>query len=142
MSTLVIQTILPEVEILLLDAQNNLQAGKKWTSNKDEVAKLIPQIFELLKENSLQFKDLKKILVINGIGGFSSTRIGVTIANVMAMAIKAELYELTWPKETQQKPLIELVKDFWLSKPQPVQTAQPIYSSEPLISESKKKKFV
>lgn len=136
---LVIQTVKPEVEIMLFDDEVNLVFGEKWISQKDEIIKLLPELEKILKETGQEWRGIKKILVINGIGGFSSTRIGLTIANTLTLALNVQLYELTLP-EIEVK-LDQLVKDFFEHNPKTVKLSQPKYKSIAMISPSKKKKF-
>jgi hypothetical protein len=155
---LAIQTVRPEIEIMLFDDRLHLLAGRNWLSAKDEISRLLPEI-EILIEPNGGWKKISKIVVFNGIGGFASTRIGVTVANTLAMAIGAELYEISLPEETagsnpepalnpdggqriaQAHDIAALVKKFFEGNPLPVKIAQPKYRSAPMISKSKKKKF-
>lgn len=56
---------------------------------------LLPEIEKLLKKQKVKLKDLKKILVNPGPGGFSSTRTGVATANALAYALNIPVAE--WP---------------------------------------------
>lgn len=49
---------------------------------------LLPLIDKLLKENKLEFKDLKKIEVDKGPGSFTGIRVGVSVANALGFALK------------------------------------------------------
>lgn len=51
----------------------------------------MPMIEELFKENNLNVKDLKKIIVVNGPGSFTGIRIGVSIAKTMAYALNISI---------------------------------------------------
>ncbi len=51
----------------------------------------MPMIEEIFKENNLNVKDLKKIIVVNGPGSFTGIRIGVSIAKTMAYALKIDI---------------------------------------------------
>jgi tRNA A37 threonylcarbamoyladenosine modification protein TsaB len=142
---LVIQTVRPEIEVMLLDEEFNLITSRKWQSEKDELAKVLPEIEVMLSEADNKWNEIKKIVVFNGIGGFSSTRVGVTIANTLAFILKAELYEMSWLQvlegEKASRQLFPLVREFLGKGPQSVKVAKPIYKSAPIISASKKRKF-
>ena len=51
----------------------------------------MPMIEEIFKENKLDVKDLKKIIVVNGPGSFTGIRIGLSIAKTMAYALKIDI---------------------------------------------------
>lgn len=55
----------------------------------------MPMIEEIFKENNLNIKDLKKIIVINGPGSFTGIRIGLSIAKTMAYALNLEINTLS-----------------------------------------------
>ncbi len=97
---LVIQTVRPEIELRILDEDLELIAESRWMSAKDEVSRVLPEIEKLLAPHG-GWKKMSKIVVFNGIGGFASTRIGVTVANTLALVTGAELYEVTCEWEAQ-----------------------------------------
>ncbi len=132
---LVIQTIRPTVELLLLDEQRQMVARQAWQSQKDEVEKLFPALDTLLKEERVKQEDISQIVVYNGKGSFSSTRIGVTMANTLAFALGAELFELTAKQEGDS---LQEVKQLLAGTPQPVKLAKPVYAAEPNITISDK----
>ena len=51
----------------------------------------MPMIESIFKENNLNVKDLKKIIVVNGPGSFTGIRIGLSIAKTMAYALKIDI---------------------------------------------------
>jgi len=55
----------------------------------------MPMIEELFKENNLNIKDLKKIIVVNGPGSFTGIRIGLSIAKTLAYALNIEINTLS-----------------------------------------------
>ena len=67
-------------------------ARHAWTGDYDETEKLLVAIQAVLKQAACGFNDLKKIFVVSGPGGFSSTRIGVTVANTLAFALRIPVY--------------------------------------------------
>ena len=48
-------------------------------------------IESLFKDNNLNVKDLKKIIVVNGPGSFTGIRIGLSIAKTMAYALNIDI---------------------------------------------------
>ena len=55
----------------------------------------MPLIDKILKDNNINTKDLNKIAVCVGPGSFTGTRIGVTIAKVLAYSLNIEIVTLT-----------------------------------------------
>lgn len=51
----------------------------------------MPMIESLFKDNNLNVKDLKKIIVVNGPGSFTGVRIGLSIAKTMAYALNVDI---------------------------------------------------
>lgn len=51
----------------------------------------MPMIESLFKDNNLNVKDLKKIIVVNGPGSFTGVRIGLSIAKTMAYALNIDI---------------------------------------------------
>lgn len=140
MLTLVIQTVLNRIDIALLSGPY-LLAVESWDSQKDEVKKILPAIELVLGDYGYSWLELNKIVVVVGKGNFSSTRVGVTIANILSLATSAEILELEMDKEFTVKELLDTVeqklKDGWPASA----LAKPVYRSAPMISPSKKKKF-
>lgn len=134
---LIIQTVFPEIQIGLCEDNGQLLGFSNWTSEKDEVSRLLPEIEKLLEGKDYQ--SVRKIVVANGMGAFSSTRVGVTIANTLSMALGAELYSLRLEEAVDQDKLIEF--SLKASKGQNKKIIEPLYKAMPMISESKKKKF-
>jgi tRNA threonylcarbamoyl adenosine modification protein YeaZ len=136
---LFVQTVKDPLEVGLWNGKSIV--SKQWNSAKDEVAKVLPMVEELLKEEKLQYEDLQGIAVVNGVGAFSATRIGVTIANSLAFALDIPLFEISVVKNQ------DIDWEIWLEKIlkkeiKAVKIAQAVYDSEPMISPSKKQKFV
>ncbi len=107
---------------------------------------------------NLQFSSL---VVANGLGPFSSTRIGVTIANTLQIAHpQAKLYAFTVATSADQIPpegvinslnktffadqyqnLTNFLPLFFAQNPQPLPIIPPQYTAPPKITPSKKPKF-
>jgi hypothetical protein len=72
--------------ILALRAKGKVVASKKIKTHFNQSEKLWPALDKLLKANKIKTANLKKIIVTNGQGSFTSLRIGVTAANALAFA--------------------------------------------------------
>jgi tRNA threonylcarbamoyl adenosine modification protein YeaZ len=136
---LAIQTIKDSLEVALLSYGNF--TSKSWLSNKDEVAKVLPMVEELLEENKTEYRNLEGILVVNGVGAFSATRIGVTIANSLAFALNIPLFQVTVKKNTEID-FKKMAGEVEQGLHQSVKIAAAVYDTAPMISPSKKQKFV
>ena len=84
MLTLAINTATSLTSIALLEEQK-LLGEDSWKSNNDEAEKLMPAISNLFKKNKKDFSGIKKVIVIKGPGSFTGLRVGVTIANTIAI---------------------------------------------------------
>ncbi len=140
MITLIIQTIFDRADLILL-RDDKVINSKSWKSQRDEIKTILPAIENLLKEEGLEFFDLKRIVITVGIGNFSATRIGVTIGNTLAKTINSDIFSLKLEEEISTEELIKLVIEKFKNNWQKVDLAIPEYRSEPMISQSKKKKF-
>ncbi len=56
---------------------------------------LLPELSKFLKKHKIRLKDISKIFVNPGPGGFSATRTGVAVANALAYALGMPVAE--WP---------------------------------------------
>ena len=92
----------------------------------DETAKLPPNIVKLLKRARLLFRDIDRIAVAKGPGGFSALRIGVTVANTLALILKIPLFEIGSDKRLGKR----------------VKVAIPEYALAPNITKSKTSPYV
>jgi tRNA threonylcarbamoyl adenosine modification protein YeaZ len=61
-----------------------------WDSQHDEAEKLLPEIKKILKKKSAD-----AIFVVEGPGAFTSLRVGVTAANVLAYVLGAPIYAVS-----------------------------------------------
>ena len=83
----------------------------------------MPMIESIFKENNLNVKDLKKIIVINGPGSFTGIRIGLSIAKTMAYALKIDIntissltaYLISSNLNENKKAVIEDNKGYYIS---------------------------
>jgi len=83
----------------------------------------MPLIESLFKENNLNVKDLKKIIVVNGPGSFTGIRIGLSIAKTMAYALNIDIntissltaYLISNDNNKKRKCVIEDNKGYYIS---------------------------
>ena len=83
----------------------------------------MPMIESIFKENGLNVKDLKKIIVVNGPGSFTGIRIGLSIAKTMAYALKIDIntissltaYLISNKEGKKRKAVIEDNKGYYIS---------------------------
>lgn len=140
MLTLLIQTVLDRIDLVLLQDDQVLES-RSWMSEKDEVSKLLPAMEEMINAKDKKWLDLKRIVVVVGRGNFSSTRIGVTVANTLALATEAAIYEMEIEAPMELTAILERMKEILSQKGLGRGLAKPLYRSEPMISLSQKKKF-
>ncbi len=78
--------------ILALRDKGRVLSSKQIKTNFNQSEKLWPALDKLLKEKKIKPTALKKIIVGNGQGSFTSLRIGIAAANALAFAwgIKVE----------------------------------------------------
>lgn len=91
--TLAINTSVQPEYVALFKGKEILEKVE-WNGNRDETKKLLPAIVKLLKRANLRFSDIDRICVAKGPGGFSALRIGVTVANTLALILKIPLFEM------------------------------------------------
>lgn len=83
----------------------------------------MPLIKELLDENNVNTKELKKIVVINGPGSFTGIRIGLTIAKTLAYSLNIDVvtissltaYLVSCESSTDKMCIIEDPKGYYIS---------------------------
>ena len=83
----------------------------------------MPLIESLFKENNLNVKDLKKIIVVNGPGSFTGIRIGLSIAKTMDYALNIDIntisslkaYLISNNEGQKRKAVIEDNKGYYIS---------------------------
>lgn len=64
---------------------------------------MIPEIDKILKENSVDPKDIGEILVTKGPGSYTGVRIALTIAKVYSLALKIKCYAFSSLKVLQKE---------------------------------------
>ena len=90
MYTLGLDTTTRKTRLALLK-KDEVIFEREWASNANESETVIKTIQSLTETTPMLFQQLKKIISINGPGGFNATRVGVTIANSLLWLTKAEI---------------------------------------------------
>ena len=122
-----------ELITVALKTKDNLFIKTKESEYSHSIYTM-PMIEELFKENNLNVKDLKKIIVVNGPGSFTGIRIGVSIAKTMAYALKIDIntissltaYLISSDLNENKKAVIEDNKGY--TETDPIQNMETKYS--------------
>lgn len=126
--TLYIDTTQPDEINISLKKDDKILASKKISAPRQQAEKLLPSIERLMKSKKIKLSQLKKIVVSNYGGSFTSLRIGVITANALAYALKIPVEaEPKTEKKNKQFGKYSIV--------------EPIYDREPNIGISKKPKL-
>lgn len=70
-------------------------AEKSWPASRELRRDLLLAVDELVKKIGIKLKNIKKIAIHAGPGGYSSLRVGVVEGSALALAIKCSLTEIT-----------------------------------------------
>lgn len=125
--TLYINTTLRDEIIISLKDGDKILATKSINAPRAQAEKLLSAIDRLLKSKKIKLSDLKKIIVANYGGSFTSLRIGVITANALAYALKIPVIAENKVKKNKEFSSYSIV--------------EPIYDREPNIGISKKPKL-
>ncbi len=87
MYTLYIDTHSGYINIILYK-EDKIIKRKEIESNFNHSITTMPIIIDTLKEASIDVKEVKDIIVVNGPGSFTGVRIGVTIAKTLAYTLQ------------------------------------------------------
>lgn len=71
----------------LIELIGRKRARLKWHWQKDTGQEVLKKIDQLLKQNRKKLKELEAILVNQGPGSFTGTRVGITIANTLGWVL-------------------------------------------------------
>lgn len=94
MNKLFISTYNEIILIALIKETKLIQELKKETY-KSHSEFIVPMIQEILTKNNLTPKDLNEIIVVNGPGSFTGTRLGVTDAKMLAYTLNIPIKTIT-----------------------------------------------
>lgn len=123
--TLYINTTLADEIIIAFKKRDKLIFFKRIKVHKNQAEKLLPAIDHLLQEQNIKLSSLRKIVVANMGGSFTSLRIGVITANALAYALKI-------PVEAEKVGVKKNKKFFGYS------LVVPVYDREPNIGIAKR----
>ena len=79
-------------KILFIIITNNKSYTKAHSNSRENFDKLVILLFDFLKENNVQIKDLSNIFVHQGPGKFSSIRSSIAVAKGICVANNLNLY--------------------------------------------------
>jgi len=130
-------TVNDEINLALLKSvQDDLEVykTKKIIAPRQQSEKLLVSIEKMLANNNLKLNGLKKIIVNNHGGSFTSLRIGVITANALAYALNIPIETGSLEgKILKKNKSIKKLKTFSAHS-----IIEPIYDMEPNIGKSKK----
>jgi tRNA threonylcarbamoyladenosine biosynthesis protein TsaB len=111
---LALNTATQNTEIAFLDGRHLLREDK-WPAESNESDRILPYLRDTLNDLGLSFKDITALFITKGPGHFTALRIGITIANTLAYALKIPIYtidtfELVSLKAATTKPLVVLLE--------------------------------
>lgn len=123
---LLIDTASKEEIVIALRAGGRQVARKRLIAPRRQAEKLLPLIDRILRNNDFVPADLKRLVVANRGGSFTSLRIGVLTANALAYALKIPVVSLSGETACRRQFSSHTI-------------IEPDYDREPNIGISKKK---
>lgn len=85
--TLGIRSDKPEAELYLIK-EGEVKKSYTWQAHRQLSDTLLSTIEDFLKTNNLTLSSLESVVVYSGPGSFTGLRIGITVANTLAYALK------------------------------------------------------
>ena len=122
--------------IIIFEIKNslfNLISKYCFKKNYYQKEKLLSVIDKLFRKNKRKLQNLKGLTVITGPGPFTALRVGITIANTMAFALKIPIAGIKLDEFKNTKELIELSYER-LKKTKLQKIIVPFYDKEPNIT--------
>jgi tRNA threonylcarbamoyladenosine biosynthesis protein TsaB len=130
MIILAIKTDQPESEFWLLDDHKTLE-HVKYLAHHDLARTIHLKIAKMLKNRNLDWPDIEGLVCFKGPGSFTGLRIGLTVANSLAYALKI--------------PIVGEEEDDWLDsgitkllKNKNDEIVVPFYGAEPHVTKARK----
>jgi len=117
-----------QIHLALFD-EDRFFEKKTEVSNRE----LLASIDAFFGEENINKKDLRGVMVVVGAGGFTSTRIAVTVVNTFGYVLQIPLLAIT---KDQSSNIQDLIPE--LNKQPKGQYISATYSAEPSISKSNK----
>lgn len=124
---LYLDTTKPIVHLAILSDQGDELASKSFDLSNKQTAELLSKINELLLSRNLALSDISGIVCIAGPGGFTSLRVGVTMANFLSFSLNKPILGIAKGYKLPQTNLLEIIGKG--HKP-----VLPVYSREPNIT--------
>lgn len=84
-----------EIILIGLIKENTLIQKLEKETYQNHSKFLVPMINEIIKNNKITLKDLKEIIVVNGPGSFTGTRLGVVVAKTLAYTLNIKIRTIT-----------------------------------------------
>jgi len=94
MLILTMRTDKPEAELGLFEDEKQL-TYETWLAHRELAETIHIKIDRLLKSKQKELKNLQGVVVFKGAGSFTGLRIGITIANALADALKVPIVSTT-----------------------------------------------
>lgn len=130
MIILTIRSDKPEAEVGLFDNEEKELGYTKWIAHRKLGRTIHLRTQDLLEKQNITWQDIQGIVFYKGPGSFTGLRIGAAVANALAMANHAALFQASGEDWIAQG--IDKLKQG------KSMTAQPEYGSAPHITQQKK----
>lgn len=115
--TLYINTVITDYILIMIAKKEETIALKKVKVNRNQAEKLLITLDKLLVKHKIKSKDIKKIVVADEGGSFTSLRIGVITANALAYAWKIPVQGESGQVFTAEKLEFNLVSPKYQGEP-------------------------
>ncbi|MDZ7798205.1 MAG: tRNA (adenosine(37)-N6)-threonylcarbamoyltransferase complex dimerization subunit type 1 TsaB [Patescibacteria group bacterium] len=122
-----------KIIVAIGDNKNIIKESLETSFHESE--KLIPLIKKVLKKAKKQLKKIKKIIVVTGPGPFTSLRIGIGVANALALSLNIAVVGF---KKDEFKSIKDLIKKSENKKLKKNNFVKPFYDKKPNITKPKK----
>lgn len=127
-----LKTNTPEAEVLLL-THTQVLSSKKWLAHKELSATLHSVIQSELQAQGVTLQQVQGIVCYNEGGSFTGLRIGISVANAIAAALRVPVVGCT-AKQWQQPQALALL----LTSAKKQNYIQPLYDRPATITQPKK----
>ncbi|MFA6551528.1 MAG: tRNA (adenosine(37)-N6)-threonylcarbamoyltransferase complex dimerization subunit type 1 TsaB [Patescibacteria group bacterium] len=134
--TLYINTTGAEKVALALGKAGKLLAKREFKAKYQQSEKLLPAIDLLLQKAGIKLKNVENIVVVAGPGPFTATRIGVTVANALAYALKINIVGVKASEFGGSEELIKIGDERLrqIKDKRGIMAVEPFYDQEPNIT--------
>lgn len=80
------------INTLALVKDRQLIAEESWLSERNETETILPKLELLLLKVKIKIEEIEALHVIQGVGGFTSLRVGISIVNTIAYSQNIPIY--------------------------------------------------